>query len=57
MGFKVSKLTTEDGRLGVIGLKDRIESLRGEFKFNSVLGIGTALKLLITLPELKQGDV
>ena len=56
MGFRVSKLTTEDNRLGVIGLKDRIESLGGEFKINSVLGIGTALKLVIVLPELKDED-
>ncbi len=51
MGFRVSKLGSETNRLGIVGLRDRIESIGGKFNINSVLGVGTALKLTISLAE------
>lgn len=49
MGFRVSQLNTKGGHLGLLGLKDRVESLGGKFSINSELGIGTALKVSISL--------
>lgn len=51
MGFRKSKLNTEGGHLGLMGLKDRIESLGGNFTINSELGVGTAIKVSISLAE------
>jgi len=52
MGFRKSSLSTEGGHLGLMGLKDRIESLGGKFNINSELGVGTALKLSISLKDV-----
>ena len=46
-GFRKSQLTTEGGHLGLMGLKDRIESLGGKFSINSELGVGTAIKAAV----------
>lgn len=54
MGFRMSQLQKRGGHLGLLGLKDRVESLGGKFSINSELGIGTALKLVISLVD---GDV
>lgn len=51
MGFRMSQLKAEGGHLGLLGLKDRVESLGGKFSINSELGIGTALKLFISLTD------
>ncbi len=51
MGFRVSKLDSDHSRLGVIGLRDRIESIGGKFNINSVLGVGTALKMSFDLGQ------
>ncbi|MEO0367953.1 MAG: ATP-binding protein, partial [Pseudomonadota bacterium] len=51
MGFRVSKLQSDNNRLGLLGLRDRVESIGGKFSINSVLGVGTALKLSFSLPE------
>ncbi|NND82754.1 MAG: sensor histidine kinase [Gammaproteobacteria bacterium] len=51
MGFRKSSLNQEGGHLGLMGLKDRIESLGGEFKINSELGVGTAIKVVLSLDE------
>lgn len=51
MGFRKSKLSVEGGHLGLMGLKDRIESLGGKFSINSELGVGTALKLSVGLVD------
>lgn len=52
MGFRKSSLSAEGGHLGLMGLKDRIESLGGKFNINSELGVGTALKLSISLKDV-----
>ena len=49
MGFRKSILEERSGQLGLIGLKDRVESLGGTFSVNSELGVGTAIKLSIEL--------
>lgn len=49
IGFRKSKLTQGGAHLGLVGLKDRVESLGGTFSINSELGIGTALKVNLTL--------
>jgi len=49
MGFRKSQLNTEGGHLGLMGLKDRIESLGGRFSINSELGVGTAIKVSVAL--------
>lgn len=49
MGFRKSQLSAQDGHLGLMGLKDRIESLGGRFSINSELGVGTAIKVSIAL--------
>jgi len=51
MGFRKSTLSSDGGHLGLLGLKDRVESLGGKFNINSELGVGTALKLLISLRD------
>jgi signal transduction histidine kinase len=51
MGFRMSQLQADGGRLGLLGLKDRVESLGGKFSINSELGIGTALKISIMLVD------
>ena len=51
IGFRKSLLETRSASLGLLGLKDRIESLGGIFSINSKLGVGTALKLSIDLND------
>ena len=56
MGFRLSKLEDDHGRLGLKGLRDRIESLGGRFNIASVVGSGVALKLTIPLGEFSGND-
>lgn len=51
MGFRKSTLNHEGDNIGLIGLRDRIESLGGKFSINSELGVGTALKLSLNLVD------
>jgi len=51
VGFRKSKLQQGGAHLGLVGLKDRVESLGGKFSINSELGVGTALKLSISLAD------
>ena len=51
IGFRKSQLSTEGGHLGLMGLKDRIESLGGTFSINSKLGVGTAIKATLALTD------
>ncbi|NND00606.1 MAG: sensor histidine kinase, partial [Gammaproteobacteria bacterium] len=51
VGFRKSTLSTEGGHLGLMGLKDRIESLGGTFSINSKLGVGTAIKASLALSD------
>ncbi|MFT6100599.1 MAG: signal transduction histidine kinase [Arenicella sp.] len=51
IGFRKSKLKEGGAHLGLVGLKDRIESIGGSFSINSELGVGTALKLTISLAD------
>ena len=51
MGFRMSQLNSRGGHLGLLGLKDRVESLGGKFSINSELGIGTALKISVSLVD------
>ncbi len=50
IGFRKSKWNQAGSdNLGLIGLRDRVESLGGKLSINSELGVGTALKLSIDL--------
>ncbi len=49
VGFRKSQLSNDGKHLGLIGLKDRIESLGGRLAINSELGVGTSLKLSVPL--------
>jgi len=49
VGFRKSQLTNDGKHLGLIGLKDRIESLGGKLSVDSELGVGTTLRLIIAL--------
>jgi signal transduction histidine kinase len=51
IGFRKSKLKQGGAHLGLVGLKDRVESLGGKFSINSELGVGTALKVVINLAD------
>jgi len=51
MGFRKSQLGADGGHLGLMGLRDRVESLGGQFVINSELGVGTALKISIAVTE------
>ncbi len=51
VGFRKSKLKQKSVHLGLVGLKDRVESLGGKFSINSELGSGTALKVTISLAD------
>jgi|GEM_PF-4691976 len=46
-GFRTSILEKDSSRLGLVGLKDRIESIGGKFTINSELGVGTAIKFSV----------
>jgi len=52
VGFRTSLLDKRNTRLGLLGLKDRVESLGGTFSINSKLAVGTALKLSINLHDV-----
>ena len=49
-GFRTSILEkdSDSAHLGLIGLKDRIESIGGSFRINSELGVGTAIKFTVS---------
>jgi len=49
VGFRKSQLNNDGKHLGLVGLKDRIESLGGKLVINSELGVGTSLKLSVNL--------
>lgn len=49
IGFRKSTLNHSGGHIGLMGLRDRIESLGGQFSINSELGVGTALRLSLSL--------
>jgi len=51
IGFRKSQLNTDGSHLGLMGLKDRIESLGGTFGINSELGVGTSIKVKLNLTE------
>ena len=51
IGFRKSTLNQNGGHIGLMGLRDRIESLGGQFSINSELGVGTALKLTLSLQD------
>ena len=51
IGFRKSTLNHSGGHIGLMGLRDRIESLGGQFSINSELGVGTALKLSLSLQD------
>ena len=51
IGFRKSQLKIEGGHLGLMGLKDRIESLGGRFSINSELGVGTAIRVSIAISD------
>ena len=53
VGFRKSLLDKRNTRLGLLGLKDRVESLGGTFSINSKLAVGTALKLSINLQDVE----
>lgn len=46
-GFRTSLLEKDSTHLGLIGLKDRIESIGGSFTINSELEVGTAIKFTV----------
>lgn len=50
-GFRKSQLKESGGHLGLLGLKDRIESLGGDFLINSELGVGTTIILTMDVVE------
>lgn len=50
-GFRKSKLNHSGGHIGLMGLRDRIESLGGEFSINSELNVGTALRLSLNIVD------
>jgi two-component system, NarL family, sensor histidine kinase DegS len=47
---KTSDLVTE-GKLGIIGMQERIRSLGGEIGFNSNNGEGTLISVKVPIPE------
>ena len=54
-GFVLEIVSGSDGGLGLIGLRERIESLGGTLKINSVLGKGTSLVMRCHLHDEKLG--
>jgi signal transduction histidine kinase len=51
IGFRKSQLQAGGAHLGLMGLKDRIESLGGRFVVNSKLSVGTVIKATIALQD------
>lgn len=50
-GFRQSQIKESGGHLGLLGLKDRIESLGGDFSVDSELGVGTTIRLTMDVVE------
>lgn len=50
-GFRQSQIKESGGHLGLLGLKDRIESLGGDFSIDSELGSGTTIRLIMDVVE------
>jgi len=46
-GFDINKVDSTGDHLGLIGIRERIESLGGSFELTSVIGQGTSLCILI----------
>lgn len=58
-GFDISSLSEltrdDDGGFGIIGMKERIELLEGEFTINSETNVGTTI--MVKLPYEVQGGI
>ncbi|NLX63161.1 MAG: sensor histidine kinase [Clostridiaceae bacterium] len=58
-GFDISSLSDitrdDDGGFGIIGMKERIELLEGEFTINSEINVGTTI--MVKLPYEVQGGI
>lgn len=52
-GFDVATIGGTDGHLGLLGMRERVESLGGEFAIKSAPGAGT--RLVATLPLVPDG--
>lgn len=48
-GFRIKEINAENQQLGLLGLKDRVESLGGTFDISSELGVGTKIKMSILI--------
>lgn len=48
-GFDLTAKSNDGGRLGLIGLRDRVESLGGTFEIRSQLGAGTCIRARLGL--------
>lgn len=49
IGFTLDESTINNGSFGLIGMKERIELMRGEMGINSKKGIGTIIKMKIPI--------
>jgi signal transduction histidine kinase len=54
-GFDPDQAASQDGRLGLRGMRERVESLGGRFTIRSASGQGTTI--LASLPVSEEGDV
>jgi signal transduction histidine kinase len=53
-GFDPEQAASQDGRLGLRGMRERVESLGGSFQIRSSLGQGTTIEA--SLPFMVEGD-
>ena len=53
-GFEPESITTSSSGLGLLGLRERIESIGGQFEIRSVVNEGTRLIARFTIAELEE---
>ena len=53
-GFDPRALTRKEGHMGLAGMRERVESLGGQFQLESAAGIGT--RILVKLPLTTEGE-
>ncbi len=53
-GFEVPTIMEQSDRLGIIGMRERVESIGGRFEIQSVIGKGTVIR--VQLPKIVNGD-
>ncbi|MGZ6316156.1 MAG: ATP-binding protein, partial [Anaerolineales bacterium] len=55
-GFEAHQVTEVDEHLGLVGMRERVESLGGTFEIESKAGQGTKVRAALNLPRSGASD-